>query len=263
MKTKTLKILTIGNSFSVDSMKYVAFIAKNLGFEQVKLGNLYVGGCSIKQHYCFATENSPVYTYFQNDGDGWSETEQFSSIDALKSEDWDYVTIQPGTGDGSRHTDEASYELLIPLLKIVKSYVSPTTKLAFNLTWVGEKNCTQHEIASYNGDQLLLFAKIVDMVKKVVYPLKEIDFVIPTGVAVQNARTALDEVITRDTFHLSYDKGRYLAGLTFFTKVTGISIDNVSWMPDGVDEDFKNLAIQAVNNAIKNPFEVTPITKNV
>ena len=39
-----LKILTIGNSFSVDCMEYVYQIAKAAGVEKVKLGNLYQPG---------------------------------------------------------------------------------------------------------------------------------------------------------------------------------------------------------------------------
>ena len=37
-----LKILTIGNSFSVDCMEYVYQIAKAAGVEKIKLGNLFV-----------------------------------------------------------------------------------------------------------------------------------------------------------------------------------------------------------------------------
>ena len=257
MKNNELKILTIGNSFSVDTMEHVASIAKNLGINKIKLGNLYVGGCSITQHHCFLAEQKPVYTYYQNDGFGWSVTEGVKSSDALDSEAWDYVTIQPGTGDGSRHTDEKSYEKLLPLLESVKSRIPLDTKVAFNLTWVGEPTCTHHEISSYGGDQLLLLSKIIEMVKTVVCPLKEVDFIIPTGVAIQNARTATKEILTRDNFHLSYDKGRYIAGLTFFSKITGISIDTVTWAPDGVDENFRKIAIKAVNDALKNPFSIT------
>ena len=38
--------MSVGNSFSVDTMEHVAGIALSLGVECIKLGNLYVGGCS-------------------------------------------------------------------------------------------------------------------------------------------------------------------------------------------------------------------------
>lgn len=251
---KQLKILTIGNSFSEDTMEFVASIAQNLGVKQIKLGNLYVGGCSTKQHYSFATTQNPAYIYYDNDGNGWNKTEGVASTDALTFEDWDFVTLQSGTGDGSRHTSVESYHKLVPMLELIKSRVSPTTKIGYNLTWVGEPSGTHHEMVSYGGDQILLFSKILEMVKTVVAPLEIVDFIIPTGTAIQNARAVMDEVITRDTYHLSYDKGRFIAGLTFFTKITGIPIDDITWAPDGVDAEFVKLAIKVVNDAIKNPF---------
>ena len=45
-----LKILTIGNSFSVDCMEFVYQIAKAAGVEKIKLGNLYISGCSLGKH---------------------------------------------------------------------------------------------------------------------------------------------------------------------------------------------------------------------
>ena len=44
---KTLRVLAIGNSFSVDAMEYLYQIAKDAGVEQVILGNLRVSGCTV------------------------------------------------------------------------------------------------------------------------------------------------------------------------------------------------------------------------
>ena len=41
-----LKILTVGNSFSDDTMEYVWQIADDLGVENIYLGNLFIGGCT-------------------------------------------------------------------------------------------------------------------------------------------------------------------------------------------------------------------------
>ena len=48
--TRSLKILAIGNSFSVDAMEHLYGIAKDGGVENVLLGNLYIGGCSLATH---------------------------------------------------------------------------------------------------------------------------------------------------------------------------------------------------------------------
>ena len=59
---KSLKILAIGNSFSTDSMQYLYQILKDGGVEEITLGNLYYGGCSLDQHYQFGKTDSARYT---------------------------------------------------------------------------------------------------------------------------------------------------------------------------------------------------------
>ena len=256
-----LKILTLGNSFSVDTMEYVASIAKSVGIERIKLGNLMTGGCSINQHYAITTQNRSYAEYYENDGSGWIKTYGVLANEVLASEQWDYVTIQPGTGDHSYHTREVSYKKLVPLIEHIKTIVPSTTKIAYNLTWVGEPYGSHFEMIEYEGDQRRLFSDILDMVNKVVLPLEEVDFIIPTGLAVQNLRTATKEVLTRDTYHLSFSIGRYLAGLTFFSKVTGMSLNDVVWTPEEVDGVFRELAKQAASAAIEDPSKITELKK--
>lgn len=58
---KSLKILCIGNSFSVDTMQYVPNICANLGIKKIHLGNLYIGGCSINRHWENVKNNAKAY----------------------------------------------------------------------------------------------------------------------------------------------------------------------------------------------------------
>ena len=65
-----LKILAIGNSFSDDTMEYVYQIAKDLGVENMVLGILYIGGCTLDTHWSCANEQKPSYEYRRNTGSG-------------------------------------------------------------------------------------------------------------------------------------------------------------------------------------------------
>jgi hypothetical protein len=56
---------------------------------------------------------------------------------------------------------------------------------------------------------------------------------------------------------MSYDYGRYLTGLMFVKTVTGLSVDNISYAPSGLEAEEKVIAIESVNNATAKPFEVT------
>jgi hypothetical protein len=65
-----MKILSFGNSFSVDTMEHTADIMKSLGVTDFKFGNLYIGGCSIRRHYNNAVGNLAEYVYYTNSGSG-------------------------------------------------------------------------------------------------------------------------------------------------------------------------------------------------
>lgn len=258
MKNNELKILCIGNSFSQDTSAYAAEIALSLGIPKVKVVNLCVGGCSINRHCLHAEQDMPVYGYELNEGKGWSQTPNFKISDTVKSDDWDWISIQHGTGDGSRYTELKSYEKLPWLIDYIKRIAQPETKIAFNMTWVGEPHFQHEEIVHYGGDQLLIYHKIADLLREHIVTLPGIDVVSPTGTAVQNARTSNIGVLTRDGYHLSLDKGRYIAGMTFIKALTGLELSNISWVNGEMDGYEREVAIEAANNAVAHPFEITP-----
>ena len=45
------KILAVGNSFSVNALKHVYSILNSFGINEIVVGNLCIGGCSIETHY--------------------------------------------------------------------------------------------------------------------------------------------------------------------------------------------------------------------
>jgi hypothetical protein len=63
---KSLKILAIGNSFSIDAMQYLYQIAEDAGVEEIVLGNLYIGGCSLSTHLDNSLHGNPHYDYYKN-----------------------------------------------------------------------------------------------------------------------------------------------------------------------------------------------------
>ena len=253
-----LKILSIGNSFSHDTMKLLPDVALSLGVEKIKLCNLYIGGCSLNRHWSNAENDTPGYNYHTNDGTGWEITPEYKMSDAIKSEEWDFISIQHGTGDKSRYTSEASYENLPALVNYVKSLAWSGAKIAFNMAWVGEPYKAHSEIISYNGDMPLMYKNLTRITKDLVANVEGIDIVSPTGTSVQNARAICpDRDFTRDGFHLSKDIGRYMAALTFFKALTGAPINHITWVPEGLSEEDRILAIKCAEMAISNPYEVT------
>ena len=137
-----IKILSIGNSFSEDTMEHIPEIVKSLGYKDFKFANLYIGGCSIKKHYNLMVNDIAEYEYYVNSGDGWTQTQHFTSREKIKEEDWDIISIQHGTGDKSRYTSPESYADLPALIKEVKALSKKDVKIAFNMAWVAEPEST-------------------------------------------------------------------------------------------------------------------------
>ena len=255
---ESLKILSVGNSFAVDTTKHLADVTRSVGVDDLLIGTLYIGGCSINRHFRNAQENAPAYKYYTNRGEGWTHVEGVSIKDAVESDDWDFISIQHGTGDGSRYTQENSYENLPALVSYIRSIAPEKARIVFNMAWVMEPDGTHPEIRSYGGDQFRMYQSLVGLTERVVLPIKGIDLVSPTGTAVQNARaTALAGKLCRDGFHLSRTLGRFLAAVTFLHALTGISIDQVRFLPEDVTEEEKQIAIECAKRAVKDPFRVT------
>ena len=108
-----------------------------------------------------------------------------------------------------------------------------------------------------------MYNAIVDTVQSLVVGNWNIEGYLPSGTAIQNLRTSyLGDTLTRDTYHLSYDIGRYTAALVWYKQLFGADLTDLTVVPQKYPTVAQHLdAIkEAVNNAIETPFEVTPST---
>ena len=261
IKTKPLKVLFIGNSFAVDTSHLAPNIAKALGVKEMRFGTLYIGGCSINKHYNNFIGEKKDYTYYLNVGGSWTTVKNYSIQRALQETEWDYICIQHGTGDGSRYTKAASYSKLDDLVKLIKENANENAVIAFNMAWVMEPDSTHAEMVSYGGNQLRMYEKLTETTKNYVATVEGLDIVVPTGTTIQNARTVIKKVLTRDKFHLTKDLGRYIASMTLLEAMCGIETDELKWLTTGVTDSDLASAKEAVNAAIENPYGITDLGK--
>ena len=260
----SLKILTIGNSYSDDATEYVYNVAKSLGFENVEVANLRANSCSLAMHLSNAQSDNGAYMfrYWGDGADSWTDYGSWSSngtykiSTAVAQADWDYIIFQQ-VSTSSYNAD--SYDDLNALISIVEE-INPTAKLGWHMTW--SDKFTSSEDTMYNG--------IVNAVQSKIVTNDKIDVIIPTGTTIQNARTTtvfdpVELMRNANNKHLNYGLGRYAAALTVVKALTGVSIDNISYMPTAdteghtfnYEEIYKSVVIEAVNNSIANPFEAT------
>ncbi|MBR6708088.1 MAG: DUF4886 domain-containing protein, partial [Clostridia bacterium] len=202
----SLRILAVGNSFSVDTMQYLAQIACELG-TPVILGNLYIGGCSLQRHYDNTFNKIRDYTYYKTTDGEWSAVPESSIDDGLDDEPWDIITMQQSSGySGAPET----YTCLPQLVDYIRQRV-PGARLVWHMTWAYQGNSTHKHFPRYHSNQTEMYGAILDCLSRFVIPTGAFDSVIPTGTALQNARSGfIGDTLTRDGFHLSLTAGRLL-----------------------------------------------------
>ena len=260
---RSLKILAIGNSFSVDAMRnYLYDVLKSADYDQVILGNLYVGGCSIDTHWNYISSNSGSYEYHKNDDNGeWVTTYGAKAMDALQDENWDVITVQQVSGNSGMPETFGNLQNLVNWVNQYKT--NPDAKVLWHMTWAYQQDSTHESFPNYGSDQMTMYNAIVDTVQNTVLAVDGIDGVIPAGTAIQNLRqTSIGDTLTADGYHLNDLHGDYTASLTWYAAITGESLDLVDYAPASVTNDVFNIK-RAVGRAIINPYEVSDMDETV
>ena len=256
---KTVRILAIGNSFSQDAVEqYLHELAEAEGISTI-IGNMFIGGCSLERHVKNARDNAPAYAYRKIGTDGKKREKGKMSLEAvLADEDWDYVSLQQASPfSGMYETYEAS---LPELIEYVKVRLPKKIKLMLHQTWAYASTSKHSGFKNYNCNQLTMYQAIADAVKKAAKANK-IKIVIPSGTAIQNARTSfIGDHLNRDGYHLDVKIGRYTAACTWFERIFKHNVVGNPYAPEGLDEARKAVAQKAAHAAVKHPYKVTELS---
>ncbi len=89
-ETKTVRLLTIGNSFAENALTYLPGIVESAGHKLI-IGKANLGGCTLERHWKHAAQ-------FEADPEGKDGSPygggKYSLKDMLTKDDWDFITIQ-------------------------------------------------------------------------------------------------------------------------------------------------------------------------
>lgn len=257
-KDDVVRILSIGNSFSVDAIENHFHELASAAGRKVIVGNMYIGGCSLEKHLRNAKENISAYTYSKRGLDGKNRrTKQVSLETALADEQWDYVSFQQQSGLSGIYR---SWEESLPaLVKYVKARVPEDAVMMLHQTWAYDQISQNKGFVRYDNDQMKMYHAIVDAVARI-SDKSGIKMVIPCGTAMQNARTtSLADLVCRDGYHLNKVYGRYIAACTWLYKVLGVSPVGNSYTPAGMSQQQKAVAQKSAYAAVKRPCKVTDL----
>lgn len=234
---KSIKILAVGNSFSVDGMEYLWNILREGGYDEVVLGNLAIGGCTVDMHADNIILGAPLYQYGKNISGEWKWEMDKPFLFGLMDEEWDVVTLQQASGySGLPHTYARKDEIIAYLFANMKN---KNAKIYWHMTWAYDADSPHIHFDFYKKDQNYMYNAIVEAVKERILTDKSFAGVIPSGAAIQNLRQEVKASLTKDSFHLTDSLGRYTAALTWGKCIASVSPENISWMPKAYEDEIK------------------------
>lgn len=257
---QALKILAIGNSFSVDAAEsYVDDLAKADGVQLI-IGNMYIGGCSLERHWLNAEKDSEAYTYRKIVNGDTTVIAKQKLKTAIQDEDWDYITFQQAS------TYSGLIDSYFPYLPNLLAYTkdlttNPKVQFAIHQTWAYAANSKHKGFVNYNNDQMQMYQAIVSTGKEAAKKVG-IKLIIPAGTAIQNGRTSfVGDKFTRDGYHLSLGLGRFTAACTWYEFFLKKPVMKNTYIPPGVSQEQAMVAKKAAHLAVKKPFKVTSMEK--
>ena len=290
-EAKVLKILTLGSSSSVDACHMLNLVAAAEGVEQeLVVGTLYYSGCKLSQHAKFLKENSPVYQlYLSSSATPNNPPTIMESVTmqmALRQDCWDIIFLQGAAGETL--SDDAFTGGNIEIIKnyVLENKLNPEAVFGYHAigvsstdkdliaTYTLSPNSYETTAAKYDYDRVKIYAERVDRLQRFVETDTDYQYRIYSITAVENAITSYlgQKGIKRDYTHLT-DIGRLIAAYTCYCEIYGIEelteikVDAIprSFLKSTVDksadlvltEAEKAVVLEAVNNTIKHPLEIT------
>lgn len=265
---KTLKMLVISSSFGLNTTNFLYEAAADQGCTDITIGRLFLAECTLQTHVRNLKADSAVYRYYKKSEPGdWSTTEGYTMLQGILDEEWDIIFLQhsaTGAAEPDTYTDDAGNSYIDTIMGYVRTHMkNPNARFVWNMTWAFPSNSTSGLFAGLGSDQMKMYQVIVDTVNQHIVPRTDFATIIPSGTAIQNARSSyFGDTLNRDNMHLN-EQGYIIAGYMTYAALTQKPIESIGLDSFGkvilLPSD-KDVIIEAVNNALTNPFQVTPST---
>lgn len=193
MQPDTLRLLAIGNSYTLDALALFPFVLKQVSPRTyIVVGILYTGGASLDYHLQSFKGNTAYSTYFKwtPERGEWYKESFSKPLQALADEHWDYVTMQQVSQQSHDFTTISPY--LQPLAEVLRDN-DYRGRLGWLLTpaYPDGSSRLSNGTIKVNGQPVTssdeMFATIAACAQQVMHS-GSCDFVLPCGTALQNAR---------------------------------------------------------------------------
>ena len=272
---KPLKVLMIGNSYSICVLKEAPQIAKSMG-KRLDMASMCIGGCSLARHannlnatnrpyrltcnYCGVTSvgKTPLAAVGGN----------LRSV--IAADKWDVITIQQASHDS---WDEKTYHPHVDKLIAAIRELAPQAEIRIQQTWSYCKGdsriCNRATMGpgSWGFDQTGMYERLTANYRKIA---EENRFkVIPTGLAVQKFRQMKNiadyegdvvgnvapskedpKKLAGDKIHLN-SRGEYLQGLVWVGALFNADVTTCAYKPANMEDNLATALRTCAAEALK------------
>ena len=264
-----LKLLSIGNSYTVNAHSLLRHIIEKHGKAKAVIGMAQIGGCTFERHWKehLKSEEKPEHKPYKYNG------KPMSLRDYLTAEKWDVVTIQSQSLQASQPETWQPY--LDNILALVKE-LAPQAKIVLYRTWAyradhglfkkddgftAEKMNEKigqafAELSKKLGDAPIIpagdaiWAAYQEEPVKLVVPDPDFDYKNPVypnlpkqDGSLHNGYRWSKNKKKQDEWNLGFDashlnvRGRYLVGCLFYAFLFQQDITDLTWAPKGISAE--------------------------
>ena len=244
-----LKILMIGNSFSICNLWQMPQVAESMG-KKLDIASLYIGGCSLERHWrnVEAAATNATFKPYRFDrityGKHVVEKDKANIPDVLTMDKWDVVTLQQASHFS---WDPATYHPWGDNLVAKIRELAPQAKIVVQETWSYPP--WDKRLKKFGFDQVEMYARLHDAYAA--FAGKYGFDVIPVGTAAEFAPDR-NTLFTKPDFHFNRT-GEYLQGLVWTAKLFGVDVRKCAYRPSWLDaaraDELKAAAMDAVSGA--------------
>ena len=243
---KPLKVLMIGNSFSICNLREMPNVASAMG-KRLDLASLYIGGCSLERHWnnvVAASTNAAFRPYgFDRVVDGKKAVEKGKANipDAHALDKWDVVTVQQASHFSWR---PETYEPFGSSLVAKIRELAPQAKIVVQETWSYPP--WDKRLKKFGFDQAEMYRRLHAAYAG--FAGKYGFDVIPVGTAAEIVPDR-NSLFKEPDFHFGRE-GVYLQGLAFTAKLFGVDVRKCPYRPDWMPEERAEAIKAAVMSAV-------------
>lgn len=219
-----LRVLHIGNSFGQDALSYIGDIIAADGTKipaaDLYIGSLLKGGSTLSDWATWIDANAKRSESGSGSGPSWDVAHGGASAasditcasdDYMKNyiaQPWDVIVVQQLSQNNTSAEGFADLAGLVATLR--ELCPNAAVRIGLQVAW------------SYGGNEATMYANISNAARQAAGRY-DVDFVIPTGTAVENARVAFSgqysNNLTRDGQHIGFGVGRYVVGSAWWEAV--------------------------------------------